>query len=158
MTILAAILAALSVLPPGLVAAGWWIERRPRSRCPSARAQRWVLGGQLVVFGALFLGIVAGTVRVAHAQRARSVAASPEEASRPREVSTGAGLALLGAAVATGLSVVGAGYAVGVIGAAALGAITEKPELFGRTFIFVGLAEGLAIYGLIMSILILARL
>jgi V/A-type H+-transporting ATPase subunit K len=54
--------------------------------------------------------------------------------------------------------VLGAGYAVAVVGAAALGAIAEKPELFGRTLVFIGLAEGLAIYGLIVSILILGRL
>ena len=44
------------------------------------------------------------------------------------------------------------------VGAAAIGALAEKPELFGRLLIFVGLAEGIAIYGLIVSILILNRL
>jgi hypothetical protein len=43
-------------------------------------------------------------------------------------------------------------------GAAAVGALAEKPELFGRLLILVGLAEGIAIYGLIVSILILNRL
>jgi V/A-type H+/Na+-transporting ATPase subunit K len=65
---------------------------------------------------------------------------------------------LLGAALSTGLSSLGAGIAVAKVGAAAIGAVTEKPELFGRVLIFVGLAEGIAIYGLIMSILILNRL
>lgn len=65
---------------------------------------------------------------------------------------------LLGAALATGLSSLGAAYAVGSVGAAAIGALAEKPELFGRVMIFVGLAEGIAIYGLIVSILILNRL
>jgi V/A-type H+-transporting ATPase subunit K len=65
---------------------------------------------------------------------------------------------LLGAAIATGLSSVGAGFAVAKVGAAAIGALAEKPELFGRLLIFVGLAEGIAIYGLIVSILILNRL
>jgi V/A-type H+-transporting ATPase subunit K len=44
---------------------------------------------------------------------------------------------------------------VGIAGAAAIGAIAEKPELLGRTLIFVGLAEGIAIYGLIISFIIL---
>ena len=44
------------------------------------------------------------------------------------------------------------------VGTAAIGALAEKPELFGRLLIFVGLAEGIAIYGLIVSILILNRL
>ena len=65
---------------------------------------------------------------------------------------------LLGAAIATGMSSLGAGFAVAKVGAAAIGALAEKPELFGRLLIFVGLAEGIAIYGLIVSILILNRL
>jgi V/A-type H+-transporting ATPase subunit K len=44
------------------------------------------------------------------------------------------------------------------VGTAALGALAEKPELFGRVLVMVGLAEGIAIYGLIVSILILNRL
>lgn len=64
----------------------------------------------------------------------------------------------LAAALATGLSSLGAGFAVAGVGSAAIGAITEKPELLGRTLIFVGLAEGIAIYGLIVSILILNRI
>ncbi|MBI3462207.1 MAG: hypothetical protein HY000_03985 [Planctomycetes bacterium] len=65
---------------------------------------------------------------------------------------------MLGVALATGLAVLGASYAVAVVGSAALGAIAEKPQLFGRTLVFIGLAEGLAIYGLIVSILMLGRL
>lgn len=64
----------------------------------------------------------------------------------------------LAAALATGLSSLGAGIAVASVGSAAVGAITEKPEVLGRTLIFVGLAEGIAIYGLIISILILNQL
>ena len=62
------------------------------------------------------------------------------------------------AALATGLSSLGAGIAVAAVGNAAIGALAEKPELLGRTLILVGLAEGIAIYGLIISILILNRI
>jgi V/A-type H+-transporting ATPase subunit K len=62
------------------------------------------------------------------------------------------------AALATGLSSLGAGIAVANVGSAAIGAVAEKPELLGRTLIFVGLAEGIAIYGLIISILILNQI
>jgi len=62
------------------------------------------------------------------------------------------------AALATGLSSLAAGYAVAKLGTAAVGALAEKPDLFGRLLIFVGLAEGIAIYGVIISILILNRL
>lgn len=67
------------------------------------------------------------------------------------------GIAFIAAALATGLSSLGAAYAVAAVGAAAVGALAEKPELLGRLLIVVGLAEGIAIYGLIISIMILAR-
>jgi V/A-type H+/Na+-transporting ATPase subunit K len=83
-------------------------------------------------------------------------AQGPAESFRLEAIAWGWGL--VGAAVATGLSSLGAGIAVGKVGAAAIGALAEKPELFGRLLIFVGLAEGIAIYGLIVSILVLNRL
>lgn len=64
----------------------------------------------------------------------------------------------LAAALATGLSALGAAFAVATVGAAAVGVLAEKPELFGRVVILVGLAEGIAIYGVIISVLILNRL
>jgi V/A-type H+-transporting ATPase subunit K len=65
--------------------------------------------------------------------------------------------AFISAAVAAGLSTLAAGYAVAVVGSAAVGTLAEKPELLGRVLILVGLAEGIAIYGLIVAILILNR-
>jgi V/A-type H+/Na+-transporting ATPase subunit K len=86
----------------------------------------------------------------------------------PAAAATGAATAALpdgamawgfvGAALATGLSSLGAGIAVASVGSAAIGALAEKPELLGRTLIMIGLAEGIAIYGLIVSILILNRI
>lgn len=64
----------------------------------------------------------------------------------------------IAAALATGLSALGAAFAVAAVGAAAVGAVAEKPEVFGRALVFVGLAEGIAIYGLIISIMIFNRL
>lgn len=69
-----------------------------------------------------------------------------------------AGLGYLAAALATGLATIGTGYAVGAVGSSALGAVSEDPKILGKTLIFVGLAEGIAIYGLIISILIIGRL
>jgi V/A-type H+-transporting ATPase subunit K len=66
-------------------------------------------------------------------------------------------LGLLSAALAVGIGSLGAGYAVARVGSAAVGALAEKPELMGRVLILVGLAEGIAIYGLIVAILILNR-
>lgn len=65
------------------------------------------------------------------------------------------GLRYIGAALSTGLATIGTGYAVGTVGSAALGAISEDQSILGRTIIFVGLAEGIAIFGVIISILIL---
>lgn len=73
------------------------------------------------------------------------------------QAATGDPYATLAAAISTGLATIGAGIAVSATGAAAIGAIAEKPESFGRALIFVGLAEGIAIYGLIIAFLILNR-
>ncbi|MDD5176166.1 MAG: ATP synthase subunit C [Sterolibacterium sp.] len=66
--------------------------------------------------------------------------------------------AMASAAATTGISTAAAAHAVARLGSAAIGALAEKPDLFGRLLIFVGLAEGIAIYGLIVSVLILNRL
>ena len=68
------------------------------------------------------------------------------------------GLGFLGAALATGLSSLGAGIAVGGAAPAAIGAFSEDEKNFGKSLIFVALGEGVAIYGLLMSILILNQL
>lgn len=63
--------------------------------------------------------------------------------------------ALLGAAIAVAGSSIGAAIAVAYTGAAALAAISERPELFGRAMVIVGLAEGIAIYGLVVAIILI---
>jgi V/A-type H+-transporting ATPase subunit K len=65
--------------------------------------------------------------------------------------------ALLGAAIAVAGSSIGAAIAVAYTGAAALAAISERPELFGRAMVIVGLAEGIAVYGLIISIILIGK-
>jgi V/A-type H+-transporting ATPase subunit K len=72
--------------------------------------------------------------------------------------SAAAAWGMMAAAIAAGLSTLAAGYAVAVVGSAAVGALAEKPELLGRVLILVGLAEGIAIYGLIVAVLILNRI
>lgn len=76
------------------------------------------------------------------------------EAQRP-QVHQYTGVVALAIAAVVGASCLGAGYAVGLVGSAAMGAASENPELIGRSLIFVGLAEGIAIYGLIVAILLL---
>lgn len=87
-------------------------------------------------------------------------AAEPETAEAAGEAAAASanGLGLLAAALSTGLATIGAGIAVAVSGSAALGAISEDSSILGKTLIFVGLAEGIAIYGLIISIMILNKI
>ena len=73
-------------------------------------------------------------------------------------ISSDSGSGFIGVALATGLASLGAGIGVGIVGAAAIGALSENPKMLGRTLIFVGLAEGVAIYGLVISIIILGRM
>jgi len=62
------------------------------------------------------------------------------------------------AALVMGLACMSAAYAVGKVGAAALGAAAEKPELLGKAIVFVGLGEGIAIFGLIISLMIINKI
>ncbi|MBU0996653.1 MAG: ATP synthase subunit C [Firmicutes bacterium] len=71
---------------------------------------------------------------------------------------TAQGLGFLGAALATGLSALGAGIAVAAAAPAAIGAFSENEKNFGKSLIFVALGEGVAIYGLLISILIINKL
>lgn len=71
--------------------------------------------------------------------------------------SSSSGWGYIGAGLAVGLACIGSGYAVSHIGSAGIGAVTEKPETMGKTLVFLGLAEGIAIYGLIIAIMILNK-
>jgi V/A-type H+-transporting ATPase subunit K len=68
------------------------------------------------------------------------------------------GVICLAAAIAVGVACIASGFALARIGSAAMGAMSEKPELGGRALIFLGMAEGIAIYGLIIAIMILNKL
>ncbi len=67
------------------------------------------------------------------------------------------GSALIAAAIAVAGSALGAAFAVAYTGSAALAAISERPEMFGRAMVIVGLAEGIAIYGLIISVILIGQ-
>ncbi|RKD35312.1 ATP synthase subunit C [Lacrimispora algidixylanolytica] len=69
-----------------------------------------------------------------------------------------AGMGYLAAALSTGLACVGGGIAVSAAASAALGAISEDSTILGKSLIFVGLAEGVCLYGLIISFMILGKL
>ncbi|MBK5968931.1 MULTISPECIES: ATP synthase subunit C [Thiorhodovibrio] len=134
-----------------LVASGLYLEFRPAQ---AARMRTWfkpALSTQLLSFFGALIGILVLGIGDAMAETAGATTAAVE-------ISTGMGLAILGVGIPTGLSTIGAGIAVGPIGAASLAAVMERPEALGRSLIFLGLAEGIAIYGLVMSILLLNRI
>jgi V/A-type H+-transporting ATPase subunit K len=134
-----------------LIALGVFLEFRPRALVSARRG--WLKAGVLadvVLFGLATLGaFVLGVGEVLAQQPA---------AAGGGEISLGTGLAIIGAGLPTALAAIGAGIALGPVGSAALAVVAEKPEMFGRTLIYLGLAEGIAIYGLVMSILLLGKL
>ena len=114
--------------------------------------RRWLKSG--VAFNILlFAGGMAGLLFAGVGE----VMAATEAAAGSGEISLGFGLALIGVGLPTALATIGAGIAVASVGSASLAVITEKPEMFGRTLIYLGLAEGIAIYGLVVSILLLGK-
>ncbi|HRH82253.1 MAG TPA: ATP synthase subunit C [Thiobacillaceae bacterium] len=143
------LIALMGLSVAATIAAGVWLEMKPRHVPPP----RWLKGGvfgNLLVFGLAMAGFLYLGVQDVMAQEAA--------ASGGSGISMAVGLALIGIGLPTGLAAIGAGIALGPVGAAALAVIAEKPEMFGRTLIYMGLAEGIAIYGLVMSILLLGKL
>lgn len=134
----------------GMIATGVYLEINPPRRVKSiTRKWQGVVGVNLLVFVAAEIGLLLlGAQDVMAAQGGAGTT----------EVSTGLGLALIGIGIPTGLATIGAGIAVGPVGAASLAVISEKPEMFGRTLIYLGLAEGIAIYGLVVTILMLGKI
>ena len=81
-----------------------------------------------------------------------------EEAGEPAAEAAGflaGGVKYIAAAVAVGLACIAGGMAVGKIGSAAMGAMSENPELSGKALPFVGLAEGICLWGMLVAVLIL---
>ena len=116
-----------------------------------------------VLAATLAVGIAVIGIGVGDADARNSGPSVPEARAAQNEqgdagagtVDTGA--AFLGAAIAVAASAIGAGIAVAYTGSAALATVSEQPELFGRAMVVVGLAEGVAIYGLIVAVLILGN-
>jgi V/A-type H+/Na+-transporting ATPase subunit K len=95
--------------------------------------------------------LLAGSLALAAEQPA--AAAEGDAMSVYKTIGLGFSVALV-----AGLSIVGAGYAVGHVGSAALGAVAEKPELLARSLLFVALAEGLAVLGFGIAVLLLMKM
>ena len=136
-TLAAALILSIGV-PFGAFAAG----EKTRGRYKTA------LGANLFLFfGTMILAAVlmfSGNAMAAEETAATGVSAT--------------GLGYISAALSTGLSCLGGGIAVSAAASAALGAISEDSSILGKSLIFVGLAEGVCLYGLIISFMILGQL
>ena len=120
---------------------------RPCADRPRSGLRRLVAANVAVASTALFvLAVVALGIVDAGRRRASGTAAA-----------TDPGAALIGAAIAVAGACIGASIAVAYTGAAALAAISEKPELFGRALVVLGLAEGIAVYGLIVALILIGK-
>lgn len=108
---------------------------------------------QISVFAGVFLAVMIFQVNGLVAKAAETATATSGFAG-----SNAQGMGFLAAAIATSASALGAGFAVASAAPAAIGAISENSENFGKAMIFVALAEGVAIYGLLISILIINKL
>jgi V/A-type H+-transporting ATPase subunit K len=115
-------------------------------RAPRRGFQRLIALNVIVALAALALlvGLLFGAVE-------------PAQAAETSQTADDTWAAWLGASIAVAGSALGAAIAVAYTGAAALAAISEKPEIFGRAMVIVGLAEGIAIYGLVIAIILIGR-
>ena len=118
--------------------------------------KKWIRVLILALIALVSFGTVLAFAQNALPNEAEPAAGVLAQPTQPSNI-TDNGLLYLAAALAVGVASIAAGMAVSAVGAAALGTISEKPELMGRALIFVGLAEGIAIYGLIVAIMILGK-
>ena len=114
-------------------------------RCTGQKARR-ALGANIASFFACLILATALGFGGSASAAGESAAAAPGIAE---------GFKYIGAALAVGLSGIGGGVAVAAAASSALGAISENEKAFGKALIFVGLAEGVALYGLIVALLLL---
>jgi len=145
MMIIVAVLVGMIPLLPAII---FFVRNQKNEPVKATSGFIWGLKGFNILVGLMAAGI--GFIWLASPSTV--IAAGLSQA-----VTTSDPYVTLAAAISTGLACVGAGIGVSGSGAAAIGAVTEKPEAFGRSLIFVGLAEGIAIYGLIISFIILQR-
>jgi V/A-type H+/Na+-transporting ATPase subunit K len=130
-----------------IIAAAVVVARLAARRGPRAGYALAAVGALLAIGAIVLLVAAAGPAGAASGASAASAAGG----------TGGNSAALLGAAIAVAGSTIGAGVAVAYTGAAALAAMSERPELFGRAMVIVGLAEGIAIYGLIIGIILIGK-
>ncbi len=133
-------LIGLPILVATATGIGFQLRSHPR------RTLLWVKVLNLVLL------IGAGVLVALAVSAAPSAAASTVSAAKSY-----GGQALIGAGVAVAGASIGSGIGVAYTGSAALAAMSERPEMFGRAMVIVGLAEGIAIYGLVIAIILIGK-
>lgn len=137
----------------GLMGLGLYL--RTTSKQIEKKKLKALFGGSVLTSLVIMLALAGAMLlspSAAHAQTAHGEAVVETVNTNPN-----AGMGYIAAAIAVGLGSIGAAIAVGMSAAAAVGAISENQSVFGLTILFVGLAEGIAIYGLIIAIMILDK-
>ncbi len=122
-----------------------------------------IVAGNLITFAVIAITVCAVTFSVSAADGDKADAAEVATASQSQEATaqssdSGKGLGLIAAAIVTGLSGVGGGIAVAAGAPAAIAATSEDAKAFGKALIFVALGESIALYGVVISILILNKI
>lgn len=138
-TLVAALMISI-VVPFGAFAAG----EKTRGRYKTALAANLFLFFGVMIFAAVVM--FSGSAFAAEAVEETAAASSSSS------------MGYLAAALSTGMSCIGGGIAVSAAASAALGAISEDGSILGKSLIFVGLAEGVCLYGLIISFMILGQM
>lgn len=113
----------------------------------------------MFLFGVVLLALAISVITMADASTVLRALGTPSAPGfEPLQATEGAGLGILGlaigAGIALGLAGVGAAIGMGTASAAALGAITEKPETFGKSILYVVFIEVVAIYGFVIAFLL----
>ncbi len=151
----------IAVLPIAALTALFAYSFNRKSRGISGRK---VLARNLIAFAVIAITVCAVTFSVSAAGEDKSsetaATASQSEAAEETASSSdnGKGLGLIAAAIVTGLSGVGGGIAVAAGAPAAIAATSEDAKAFGKALIFVALGESIALYGVVISILILNKI
>ncbi len=135
----------LIALPVAVVATAFLMAMLRRYRIVATR----------ILLGANVMLLLVALVLIVLALTAQPSSAATVAAAGTAKVLNGS--ALLGAGIAIAGSSIGGGIAVAYTGSAALAAMSERPEMFGRAMVVVGLAEGIAIYGLIVAIILVGK-
>jgi len=138
---------------PVLVGVGLLTVRLARRRGAASLRVLLAFNGLLLVAG---LGLLVMALAAAGSSAAAGLHPAMAAAAAAPDPSTN-GSALIGAAVAVAGASIGAAIAVAYTGSAAIAAISERPELFGRAMVIVGLSEGIAIYGLVVAIILIGK-